>query len=79
MDLRAVRGMELAEHRTIRKRDGWWWVPSQTGTGLYRVQIAKKFATCECPDFDNSRRKLQTHLAACVMSASSKNGTLTAP
>jgi transposase len=43
--------MEIAATRTIRKRDGWWWVPSQAGTGLYRVQIAKKFATCECPDY----------------------------
>jgi hypothetical protein len=51
MELRELRGMEIAATRTIRKRDGWWWVPSQAGTGLYRVQIAKKFATCECPDF----------------------------
>ena len=32
-------------HSQVRKRDGWWWVPSQAGQGLYRVQIAKKFAT----------------------------------
>jgi transposase len=51
MELRELRGMEIAATRTIRKRDGWWWVPSQAGTGLYRVQIAKKFATCECPDY----------------------------
>jgi uncharacterized Zn finger protein len=48
--LRQMRGMEMAETRTIRKRDGWWWVPSQTGRRLYRVQLSKKFATCECPD-----------------------------
>ena len=29
MNLRELRGMELAETRTIRKRDRWWWVPSQ--------------------------------------------------
>jgi hypothetical protein len=51
MELRELRGMEIAATRTIRKRDGWWWVPSQAGTGLYRVQIAKKFATCGCPDY----------------------------
>jgi hypothetical protein len=43
--------MEIAATRNIRKRDRWWWVPSQAETGLYRVQIAKKFATCECLDF----------------------------
>jgi transposase len=51
MNLREQRGMELAATRTIRKRDGWWLVPSQTGSGIYRVQLAPKFATCECPDF----------------------------
>jgi len=51
MDLREMRGMEIAATRTIRKQDGWWKVPSQSGLGLYRVQIAKKFSTCECPDF----------------------------
>jgi len=43
--------MEIAATRTIRKLDGWWRVPSQQGTGIYRVQLAKKFATCECLDF----------------------------
>src|SRR5580765_4818397 len=51
MELRELRGMELAATRTIRKLDGWWRVPSQQGTGVYRVQLAKKFATCECLDF----------------------------
>ena len=37
MDLRQLRGMELAETRTIRKRDGWWWVPSQTGSKFGRA------------------------------------------
>ena len=53
MDIREQRGLELAATRTIRKRDGWWFVPSQTGEGMYRVQLATKFATCECPDFGN--------------------------
>lgn len=55
-DLRELRGMELAATRTIRKLDGWYRVPSQAGPGIYRVQIAKKFSTCECPDF--AKRKL---------------------
>ena len=39
MELRELRGMEIAATRTIRKRDGWWVVPSQAGNGLYRVQL----------------------------------------
>jgi transposase len=67
MDLRQLRGMELAETRTIRKRDGWWWVPSQTGSKLYRVQLSKKFATCECPDFESRGQACKHIVAACVM------------
>jgi transposase len=67
MDLRQVRGMELAETRTIRKRDGWWWVPSQTGSRLYRVQLSKKFATCECADFERRGQACKHIVAACVM------------
>ena len=64
MELRELRGMEIAATRTIRKRDGWWWVPSQAGAGLYRVQIAKKFATCECPDFTTRGVKCKHIFAA---------------
>lgn len=67
MDLRQIRGMELAETRTIRKHDGWWWVPSQTGSKLYRVQLTKKFATCECPDFERRGQACKHIVAACVM------------
>jgi len=67
MDLRQIRGMELAETRTIRKRDGWWWVPSQTGSKLYRVQLTSKFATCECPDFERRGQACKHIVAACVM------------
>lgn len=67
MDLREMRGIELAETRTIRKRDGWWWVPSQTGSRLYRVQLSKKFATCECADFAKRGQACKHIVAACVM------------
>jgi len=66
-DLRQLRGIELAETRTIRKRDGWWWVPSQTGSRLYRVQLSKEFATCECPDFERRGQACKHIVAACVM------------
>ena len=52
MELREHRGMELAATRTIRQKAGSWIVPSQSGNGLYRVQLANKFASCTCPDFE---------------------------
>jgi Transposase DDE domain/SWIM zinc finger len=68
MELREMRGMELAATRTIRKHDGWWWVPSQAGPGLYRVQLAKKFAVCECPDFKKRQTACKHIFAATFVS-----------
>ncbi|MGC2475408.1 MAG: transposase [Candidatus Sulfotelmatobacter sp.] len=68
MELRELRGMELAATRTIRKQDGWWKVPSQAGTGVYRVQLAKKFATCECPDFSKRKTACKHIFAATFVS-----------
>jgi transposase len=81
MELRELRGMEIAATRTIRKRDGWWWVPSQAGTGLYRVQIAKKFATCECPDFASRGVKCKHIFAATFVLRRQQgpDGTITVP
>lgn len=73
MELRELRGMELAATRTIRKQNGWWMVPSQAGPGLYRVQLAKKFATCECADFQTRGVKCKHVFAATFVSRREKN------
>lgn len=79
MDLREMRGMEIAATRTIRKQDGWWKVPSQSGPGLYRVQIAKKFSTCECPDFEKRKTACKHIYAATFVMKREENadGTTT--
>jgi transposase len=79
MDLREQRGLEIAATRTIRKQDGWWKVPSQSGPGLYRVQLAKKFATCECPDFEKRKTACKHIYAATFVMKREENadGTTT--
>jgi transposase len=67
MDLRQLRGIELAETRTIRKHLGWWMVPSQTESRVYRVHLSKGFATCECLDFKRRGEACKHIVAACVM------------
>ena len=52
MDLREQRGLELAATRTIRQKAGIWIVPSQAGTGTYRVHLMPKWASCTCPDYE---------------------------
>jgi len=49
---RQQRGLELAATRSIRQKGEIWIVPSQAGTGSYRVHIMPKIASCTCPDFE---------------------------
>lgn len=53
MDLREQRGMELAATRIIRKKGGSWSVPSQSGSGMYRVDL--QMTTCTCLDHETRR------------------------
>lgn len=49
MELREVKGLELAARYRITHSGGQWYVPSQTGSGQYRVN---PFApSCTCDDF----------------------------
>ena len=73
MDLRFQRGLELAATRTIRKRDGWWMVPSQSGPGIYRVHLTPKTQTCECPDFCTRQATCKHIFAATFVMKREKN------
>jgi len=55
LEPRQQRGMELAATRTIRKKGGIWIVPSQAGTGFYRVNIMPRIASCTCPDHETRK------------------------
>lgn len=52
MNTREQRGLELAATRTIQQKAGLWIVPSQAGTGTYRVHLMPKIASCTCPDYE---------------------------
>jgi hypothetical protein len=64
MDLREQRGMELAATRTINQKAGIWIVPSQAGTGAYRVHLTPKIASCTCPDHETRRADCKHIFAA---------------
>ncbi|MGO9123531.1 MAG: transposase [Terriglobales bacterium] len=49
---RQQRGLELAATRTIRHKGDLWVVPSQGGSGSYRVHMMPKWASCTCPDYE---------------------------
>jgi hypothetical protein len=47
MEMRQIRGLEIAKQKQIRKTIDGWLVPSQSGSGFYRVD--EEF-NCNCPD-----------------------------
>jgi transposase len=52
MDMRELKGLEIAARSKIAFRDGFWHVPSQTAAGTkYRVTLSPEGDRCECEDF----------------------------
>jgi transposase len=54
---REQRGLAIAALCKLDKKDGAWIVPSQTGSGRYRVLHDGKAPKCNCPDFETRGQK----------------------
>jgi transposase len=66
MDVREERGKAIASTGLVRRtktNEMLWDVPSQSGPGCYRVDLAKDEPTCTCPDFE-LRQKACKHVYA---------------
>jgi transposase len=51
MDMRELKGLEIAARSRIEYKDGVWHVPSQSGQGKYRVLLNPDADGCTCEDF----------------------------
>jgi transposase len=51
MDMRELKGLEIAARCRIGFKDGAWLVPSQSRKVTYRVILAAQGDTCTCEDF----------------------------
>jgi transposase len=51
MDMRELKGMEIAARSKILFDNGAWLVPSQTRNTKYRVTLTPEGDRCECEDF----------------------------
>jgi len=56
MDLRELRGLEIAARLKLVWRDGVCIVPSQSGNGSYKVKRTPDGFTCECEDHELTRK-----------------------
>src|SRR5947209_3703102 len=51
MDMRELKGLEIAARNRIVVEGGFWLVPSQSGKGKYKVTLRPEGDGCECDDF----------------------------
>jgi len=61
MDMRELKGLEIAARVRIACEAGVWLVPSQSGNGKYRITLSPP--SCECDDFQ-LRREPCKHIHA---------------
>jgi transposase len=50
MDMRELKGLEIAARTRVAFKEGAWLVPSQSGNGTYRVTL-RPAVSCTCEDF----------------------------
>src|SRR5205814_631496 len=51
MDVRELKGLEIAARSRIVFKDGAWLIPSQSGKGAYSVVLKPGEDSCTCDDF----------------------------
>jgi hypothetical protein len=56
LNVRELRGIDIASRYTIRQENGFWFVPSSSGKSD-RYKVCLKSQKCTCPDFEIRRNK----------------------
>ena len=67
LNVRELRGLDIANRYTIKQENGTWFVPSTSGKSTrYKVDLQKQ--NCDCPDFEIRRSKCK-HIFAVINEA----------
>src|SRR5207249_2162683 len=74
VDLRQMKGLEIAARAVVRFQEGAWIVPSQSGSGSYRVVLAPEGGRCECEDFQLTQGTCKHIHAARIVWERTKGG-----
>lgn len=59
---REQRGIQIAKNFSIERKEGFWFVPSQSKNKSYKVTLSPQ--KCECPDYEIRRQKCKHIFAA---------------
>jgi transposase/predicted nucleic acid-binding Zn finger protein len=63
LNVRELRGLDIANRYTIKQENGTWFVPSSSGKSE-RYKVCLKAQKCTCPDFEIRRNKCKHIFAA---------------
>jgi len=73
VEVRKQRGLEIAaKYKVVRRQDGRWSVPSQSGSGRYTVCVGHH--RCTCPDFELRGCKCKHQWAVEFVQSREQNG-----
>ncbi len=63
LNVRELRGLDIANRYTIKRENNFWFVPSSSGKSE-RYKVCLKAQKCTCPDFEIRRQKCKHIFAA---------------
>jgi transposase len=63
LNVRELRGLDIANRYTLKQENGFWFVPSTSGKSQ-RYKVCLKSQKCTCPDFEIRRTKCKHIFAA---------------
>jgi transposase len=63
LNVRELRGLDIANRYTLKQENGFWFVPSTSGKSD-RYKVCLKSQKCSCPDFEVRRQKCKHIFAA---------------
>lgn len=75
MDVRELKGLEIAARQRVVFRDGIWLVPAQSTRGTYRVALKPGKDSCNCEDFSLTNKPCKHIIAAQFVSERDHGGT----
>src|SRR6266540_3897661 len=73
MDMRELKGLEIAARSRIIFESGFWYVPSQSGSGKYKVKLGES-PSCTCEDFQLRNKPCKHVIAARIVCERDHNG-----
>ncbi len=63
LNVRELRGLDIANRYTIKQENNFWFVPSSSGKST-RYKVCLQSQKCTCPDFEIRRKKCKHIFAA---------------